>query len=342
MHEALFYDRLAEQRVRCNLCSHACVIAPGSRGICHVRENHAGTLYTLVYGELVARAVDPIEKKPLFHFFPGSTALSIATMGCNLSCTFCQNADISQTPRAGGQIAGRFTAPEEVVRAAQRAGSRSIAYTYTEPTIFAEYALDVARLARPAGVANVWVTNGFMSPALLDVALGDDAGPLIDAANVDLKAFTDAFYRQQCGARLQPVLDNLMRLKRGGVWVEVTTLLIPGLNDGDEELRAIAGFIRDELGADTPWHVSRFHPTYRLTDRPPTPAQTVAHARELGLATGLAYVYAGNVPWLDGENTVCPGCGRTVIHREAFRVSGSEAPGGICQHCQTRLAGLFS
>jgi len=338
----MLYEQLPEQRVRCQLCAHGCVIAPGKRGLCGVRENRDGVLQSLVYGELVAEAVDPIEKKPLFHFYPGSTALSIATVGCNLTCSFCQNADISQAPREQGLVRGRQTPPEAVVRAARRVGSRSIAYTYTEPTIFGEYALDVARLARASGVANVWVTNGYMSAALLSMALGDMAGPLIDAANVDLKGFTEEYYRQRCGARLQPVLDSLVRLKRGGVWVEVTTLVIPGLNDSDVELKGIAGFIRDELGADTPWHVSRFHPTYRLTDRPATPAQTVAHARQIGLAEGLRYVYVGNVPWLEGENTYCPACGRAVIRREGFTVTANEAPGGVCRHCQTRLAGVFA
>ncbi|MEN6479466.1 MAG: AmmeMemoRadiSam system radical SAM enzyme [Anaerolineales bacterium] len=341
MREALLYDRLAEQRVRCRLCAHGCTIAPGRRGICGVRENREGTLFSLVYGRLVAEAVDPIEKKPLFHFHPGSTALSIATAGCNLSCRFCQNADISQTPREEGRIWGRATTPEAVVQAAQRAQSRSIAYTYSDPTVFAEYALAVGRLARAAGIANVWVTNGFMSSNLLDLALGDEAGPLIDAANVDLKAFTEEYYRQQCGARLQPVLDNLIRLKRAGVWIEVTTLVIPGLNDGEDELRAIARFICDELGADTPWHVSRFYPTYRLTDRPPTPAQTVTHARELGRAAGLHHVYVGNVPWIEGENTFCAQCGRLLIERAGFSVQMNAAPDGLCPYCGAQLAGVF-
>ncbi len=341
MREAMLYEPLSEGRLRCQLCAHGCVIGPDRRGICGVRLNQRGALQTLVYGQLVAEAVDPIEKKPLFHFYPGSTALSIATMGCNLSCDFCQNADISQAPREGRPIAGRYTSPETVVRDALRTQSRSISYTYTEPTIFAEYALDVARLARPEGIANVWVTNGYMSSQLLDLALDDPAGPLIDAANVDLKAFTDDFYRQHCGARLQPVLDNLVRLKRGGVWIEVTTLVIPGLNDGDDELRAIAHFVRDELGAETPWHVSRFHPTYRLTDRPPTPVETVLRAREIGLAAGLPYVYVGNVAWVDGENTCCPACHRPVIHRQGFSVGANEAPGGVCGHCGARLAGVF-
>ena len=341
MHEALFYERLSDGRARCQLCAHGCVVGLGQRGICGVRINQAGVLHTLVYGQLVAEAVDPIEKKPLFHFFPGSGALSIATLGCNLACDFCQNADISQAPRKGRPIAGRYAPPEAVVQVALRTASRSIAYTYTEPTVYAEYALDVARLARSEGIASVWVTNGFMSPQLLEVALNDPVGPLIDAANVDLKAFTDAFYRQHCGARLRPVLDNLVRLKRGGVWIEVTTLVIPGLNDGDDELQGIAAFVCNELGADTPWHVSRFHPTYRLTDRRPTPAETVLRAREIGLAAGLSYVYVGNIPWADGESTHCPSCRAAVIRRQGFSVVSDEAPGGVCQHCGARLAGVF-
>jgi pyruvate-formate lyase-activating enzyme len=231
LREALLYAPTTDGHVHCLLCAHGCRLAPGARGICGVRENRDGRLMSLVYGRLIAQAVDPIEKKPLFHFYPGSAAFSIATMGCNFACTFCQNADISQVSHLGGEPAGREVSPEAVVAAAERYGCRSIAYTYTEPTVFYEYAADVARLARERSLANVWVSNGYMSAEMLDQALPAGGAPLIDAANVDLKAFREAFYRAQCGARLAPVLDSLRALKARGVWLEVTTLVIPGLND---------------------------------------------------------------------------------------------------------------
>ncbi|MHB1317966.1 MAG: AmmeMemoRadiSam system radical SAM enzyme [Anaerolineae bacterium] len=326
--------------VRCDLCAQRCTIVDGRRGLCQVRENRAGVLYTLVYGELVAQAVDPIEKKPLFHFHPGSRALSIATAGCNLSCTFCQNADISQGLKDGLALRGRRTAPEQVVEAAVRERCASIAYTYTEPTIFFEFAYDTGRLAHERGLADVWVSNGFMTPEMLDTVTSPDAPPLIDAANIDLKAFTETYYRQQCGARLQPVLDNLVQMKQRGVWLEVTTLIIPGLNDAEDELRQIAAFIHDSLSPDTPWHVSRFHPTYRLLDRPSTPVSTLLRAREIGLEAGLQYVYTGNIPGQGGEDTLCPACGATVITRSGFSVHANRAAGGRCARCGGTIAGV--
>jgi pyruvate formate lyase activating enzyme len=336
----MLYNRLEDARVGCRLCAHRCRIATGRRGICQVRENREGALYSLVYGQLISQAVDPIEKKPLFHFYPGSQSFSIATMGCNLRCSFCQNAEISQLPHDQGAIYGRSTEPQSVVDAAQRYGCATIAYTYTEPTIFFEYTYDVARLAHAARIANVYVTNGYMTADMLEMVTYPDKPPLLDAANVDLKAFRDEFYRRECGASLQPVLDSLRMMKARGVWVEVTTLVIPGLNDSDGELGDIARFIADELGVDTPWHVSRFHPTYKLLDRPPTPAHTLHRAREIGLAAGLRYVYEGNIPGAGGENTTCPGCGRVVIQRVGFQVLKNQACGGTCAHCQTPIAGV--
>jgi len=284
--------------------------------------------------------VDPIEKKPLNHFYPGSTALSIATVGCNLRCAFCQNADISQMPRDQGRIVGREIPPEDAVAAALRHGCRSIAYTYTEPTVFFEYTYDVARLAHESGVANVYVTNGYMSAEMLDIAAPSSGPPLIDAANVDLKSFRDGFYRQWCGARLQPVLDSLKRLKERHVWIEVTTLVITDLNDSDEELRDIAGFIVGELGVDTPWHVSRFHPTYRMIDRSSTPVSAVQRARAIGLEAGLRYVYQGNLPGAGGEDTACPQCGQRVIQRRGYVIMENKARGGVCAHCGAHVDGV--
>lgn len=338
--EALLYEKLADDRVRCNLCAHRCAIASGKRGTCRVRENRAGTLYTLVYGQTISQAVDPIEKKPLFHFYPGTGAFSIATPGCNLRCVFCQNADISQMPRDRDLILGRDATPATIVAAAQRANCRSIAYTYTEPTIFFEYSFDIAKLARPAGIANVYVTNGYMTPEMLRLFCGDAQPPLLDAANVDLKAFTDEFYRERCGAHLQPVLDSLKLMKELGVWVEVTTLVIPGLNDSDGELRQIADFIAGELGVETPWHVSRFHPTYKLRDRSSTPPETLTRAREIGLTAGLRYVYVGNVPGSNGEHTFCPGCGQRVVGRWGFSITEHHLKNAKCDRCGTVVDGV--
>jgi pyruvate formate lyase activating enzyme len=333
LHEARWYHRQEGERVHCHLCAHHCVIADGKLGICQVRQNQGGTLYSLVYGRTIAQHVDPIEKKPLFHYYPGSTAFSIATPGCNFRCTFCQNADISQMPREQHLIMGEEVTPAQIVRTAQRAGCRSIAYTYTEPTVFSEYALDVAVEAHAAGLGNVYVTNGYMTQTLLD-----DLHPYLDAANVDLKAFRDEFYREMCGARLGPVLDSLRALKRLGVWVEVTTLLIPGANDDPGELRDLAGFIASDLGPETPWHVSRFHPTYKLTDRPPTPPATIELAASIGREAGLHYVYMGNLPG-HGETTRCHNCGQAVIERYGFSIQANRLLAGKCPQCQTPAAG---
>ena len=342
MKEALLYEKLDDRRVRCNLCAHRCVIAEGRKGVCLVRENREGTLHTLVYGIPLSQAVDPVEKKPLFHFHPGSTAFSIATAGCNFRCDFCQNADISQMPRDRGQIWGHQASPEQVVRAAQRSGSKSIAYTYTEPTIFFEYSYDIARLAHEVDIASVYVTNGYMTREMLELFQGVTNGhePWLDAANVDLKAFRDEMYRTVCGARLQPVLDSLKNMKELGIWVEVTTLVVPDLNDSEAELRDIARFIADELGAETPWHVSRFHPDYKMYDRGPTPVATLRRAYDLGREAGLRYVYVGNMPGARLEDTICPNCGRTVIGRWGFQLTQRHLEGGRCVHCGTTIDGV--
>ncbi|NPU85426.1 MAG: AmmeMemoRadiSam system radical SAM enzyme [Syntrophaceae bacterium] len=335
MREALLYEKKEEGKVRCGLCAHRCLIAPEKRGICAVRENRDGMLHTLVYGALIAQNVDPIEKKPLFHIHPGSKSFSIATVGCNFSCTFCQNSDISQMPRETGFIQGRETSAEDVVERAVRSESRTIAYTYTEPTIFFEYALDIARLAGGRGLRNVFVTNGYMTPETLDM-IGAD----LHGANVDLKSFSDEFYRKRCGARLEPVLATLREMKRRGVWVEVTTLLIPGLNDSDAELREIASFLVS-LGPETPWHISRFRPQYRLTSAPPTPLEIIHRAAQIGREAGLKYVYSGNVPGDEGENTSCAACGEALIRRWGFTVAENRLRQGACPQCGTPLDGIF-
>ncbi|HUT15769.1 MAG TPA: AmmeMemoRadiSam system radical SAM enzyme, partial [Anaerolineae bacterium] len=295
--EAMLYERLDGTLVRCALCAHRCTVKADRKGICGVRENVDGVMYTTVYGEVVAAHVDPIEKKPLYNFLPGTRSFSIATVGCNFHCRFCQNADISQAPREGLRLAEEKLSPAQVVAAAKTYGCDSIAYTYTEPTIFFEYAYDTSKLAQEEGIKNIFVTNGYMTLEALD-----EIDPYLDAANVDLKSFDDGFYRRVCGARLQPVLDTIQAMRERGVWVEVTTLLIPGLNDSEAELRQIAGFIA-ELDRDMPWHVSRFTPRHRLLDVPGTPLDSMRMAAEIGRETGLRYVYVGNVPGDMYENT---------------------------------------
>jgi pyruvate formate lyase activating enzyme len=331
----MLWSPAAEGRVSCALCAHRCLIAPAKTGVCAVRRNSGGRLETLVYGEVIAAHVDPIEKKPLYHFYPGSKALSIATPGCNFRCGFCQNWQISQAARReGGVLGGEPFPPDDVVREARARGCRSISYTYTEPTIFFEYAYDTARLAREAGLANTFVTNGYMTAEALT-----EIRPYLDAANVDLKAFKDGTYKKVCGARLGPVLETIRLMREIGVWVEVTTLIVPDLNDGDEELRGIARFL---AGVDTeiPWHVSRFHPDFEYTQAPPTPLATLRRALDIGRSEGLRYIYVGNVDG-ESEDTLCPQCGAVLIRRRGFAVAANRVSGGACPACGRRIAGVF-
>lgn len=334
MKEALFYEKRDHLEVHCFLCNHHCRIKPGKSGKCGVRRNDGGLLHSLVYGKVIALHVDPIEKKPLFHFLPGTRSYSIATVGCNFQCVFCQNADISQSPRLEGIIRGTDVLPATVVEQAIQTRSSSISYTYTEPTIFMEYALDVAKEARRAGIRNVFVSNGFMTREVLEAV-----APFLDAANVDLKAFTEDFYKNQCAARLKPVLKTLQAMKELGIWLEVTTLVIPGLNDDPGELRRLADFIVS-LGPETPWHVSRFHPAYRLTDRPATPVETLQRARKIGLEAGLWYVYTGNIPGDEGEHTFCHRCQSLLLERFGFSTRRRGLKNGLCTQCGTALVGV--
>ncbi len=336
MKEAVLYEKQDAMKVKCSLCSHRCLIMEGNRGICGVRENREGILYSLVYGRIVAAHVDPIEKKPFFNFLPGSASFSIATAGCNFRCLFCQNADISQGAGKYREMPGEQSTPQEVVKLAKNKSCASVAYTYNEPTVFFEFAYDTSVLAHEVGLANLFVTNGFMTPEMLK-----SYGGFLDAANVDLKSFSDKFYREICGARLEPVLSSLKLLKKMGVWVEVTTLVIPGLNDSGDELRQIASFIKDDLGSETPWHISRFHPDFRMTDRSATPVETIHMARDIGLDAGLRYVYAGNVSGDVGENTFCYSCSELLVRRNGFIVEENKVTGGKCPHCGARIDGRF-
>jgi pyruvate formate lyase activating enzyme len=310
------------------------VIPNGKSGVCQVRENRGGTLYTLVYGRNIVQHVDPIEKKPLFHFYPGSSAYSIATPGCNFRCQWCQNWQISQMPREQHLIAGHKASPEQIAAAAQTSGCQSIAYTYTEPTIFFEYAYDTACLAHQAGLKNIYVTNGYMSPEMIELF-----HPYLDAANVDLKAFREETYRRYVGAKLQPILDTMKIMKEMGIWLEVTTLVIPDLNDDPTELRDLVRFIVQDLGAETPWHISRFFPGYKITNRPPTPIETLKRTREIGLSEGLHYVYLGNV--LDEEITRCPKCDNSLICRHGYLVTENKLKDGKCPSCNAPIAGVW-
>ncbi len=333
MKEAMFYERERGGNVRCGLCRFFCLISDGARGICAVRENRGGTLYSLVYGRVCAESVDPIEKKPLFHLMPGSRTYSIATAGCNFSCHHCQNYSISQVVR-NAPVHGRDVSPQEIVQRAIDNDCSSISYTYTEPTIFYEFAYDTARLAREAGLKNIFVTNGYISrEALATIA------PFLDAANIDLKGFSEGFYRDIVHARISELLDSIAEYRKQGIWIELTTLIIPGLNDSDAELLGIAEFIVTNLGVDTPWHVSAFHPTYKLTDRPGTPVETLRKARQIGIAAGLRYVYEGNRPGEGGENTYCPDCSIPLIKRYGFSISSNKILNGICPECGAAIAG---
>jgi pyruvate formate lyase activating enzyme len=335
LKEAMFYEPLEKDMVQCHLCSHHCRIVESKRGTCGVRENRDGTLYSLVYRRLVASHIDPIEKKPLFHFLPNSSAYSIATVGCNFRCQNCQNWEISQSSKPQSPIIGRDVAPEDIVKGAKRMKCTSIAYTYTEPVIFFEYAYDTAKLAVENGLKNVFVTNGYITEEALR-----EISPYLHAANIDLKSFNDKFYRDNCGARLEPVLEAIKLHKKLGIWIEITTLIIPTLNDSEEDLRGIAKFIKD-VGVETPWHVSAFYPTYHLIDLHPTPREKLRKARSIGIEVGLKYVYQGNTPG-EGENTYCYQCGELLIERHGYRITKNKMIGSNCPYCSSELEGVWA
>jgi len=329
-HEAALWRPGAEGAADCFLCEHRCHIEPGRRGVCRVRENAGGRLVTLVYGRAIARHVDPIEKKPLYHFLPGSVSYSIAAVGCNFQCGFCQNWQISQFPRGESrEMPGEPATPEELVADAERERCASVSYTYTEPTIFYEYARDTARLARKAGLKNVFVTNGFMTPETLG-----EMAEWLDAANVDLKAWQDSFYRKVCKGRIEPVKDTIRRMHEAGIHVEVTTLLVTGQNDGSDDMKGIAEFLAG-VSADIPWHVSRYHPDFQMSDPPATPTEAIERALAIGRSAGLRYVYGGNVGGM--SDTVCPYCGETVIARRGFSVLARNLRGAACGRCGAAL-----
>ncbi|MCL5282629.1 MAG: AmmeMemoRadiSam system radical SAM enzyme [Planctomycetes bacterium] len=336
LKEAVLWDPMDAQKVQCRLCSFRCRIGAGKLGHCNVRKNIDGKLYSLNYHKVCATNVDPIEKKPMYHFQPGSRSFSIAAVGCNFRCEFCQNWQISQAALETGQIEGEDIAPEQIVEAAVRSGCQSIAYTYTEPTIFMELCNDCARPAKDRGLANVFVSNGYMTREAIDFA-----ADWLDGINVDLKAFTDDYYRKLCGARLEPVLDSIAYIARQTkIWIEITTLLLPGQNDSEEELKRLAGWLVKEAGPDVPWHISRFYPQYKYTDSEPTPLESLQRAAEIGKAAGLHYVYLGNVPGTDGENTYCYQCHTKLIGRIGYRITANQIENSKCPNCGTEIAGF--
>ncbi len=336
MREAAFWEREREDRVRCTLCFHGCVLPEGGRGFCGVRVNRGGTLYTLVDDNVVSLSLDPVEKKPLYHFLPGTPTLSMGTMGCNFACAFCQNHRISRQAADSGRMdPGTAVTPGSLTDFALSRGVPSLSFTYNEPTVFWELLAPTAELAAARGLRSIMVTNGAMSAACLQTL-----AKTIHAANVDLKAWNPAFYRDVCRGRRDTVLDNLRAMRAMGWWLEVTTLVIPGLNDAETELRAIAAFIRDDLGADTPWHVSAFFPTYRMQDRPPTPPATIRTACRLGREEGLHFVYGGNVRDDSDARTCCPSCGAVCMTRRGFMLLSHH--NGVCPACGHVLPGVWA
>ncbi|MFW6143613.1 MAG: AmmeMemoRadiSam system radical SAM enzyme [Patescibacteria group bacterium] len=340
MKEAMLYEKAENNKVRCKLCAHRCLISPESRGVCRVRVNQEGTLYTLAYGKAIAANIDPIEKKPLYHFLPGSYAFSIATAGCNFRCEFCQNWQISQFLRnhekKGEDIhfPGEKLSPEQIVKTAINNNCKAIAYTYTEPTIFFEYAYDTAKIAQNEGLKNVFVTNGYQTPETIEKMTD-----LIDAANIDLKSFRNEYYQKVCGATLQPVLDSIKLMHEKNIWIEITTLVVPDQNDSEKELTNIAKFIAG-VDKNTPWHISRFHPAGEMTNAHPTPLETMGKAAKIGEKAGLNFIYLGNTPNSDWENTICPQCGEVVISRRGYSTT-SHLENNRCPQCNTKIPGIF-
>lgn len=336
MKEAFLYEKTVDKKVQCFLCAHRCLISPGKRGICAVRENIDGTLYSLVYGKVIAMNIDPIEKKPLFHFLPGSTSFSIATVGCNFRCEHCQNYDISQFPRERPDVAipGTEVTPEGIVSMAVKNRCQSISYTYTEPTIFLEFAYDCAVIAKGKGIKNVFVSNGYMTPESAKLI-----APYLDGNNIDLKGGAE-FYKRICHAKAEPVRATIKLMKELGVWVEVTTLIIPGYNDSEEELKNIAEFIKS-VDPTIPWHVTQFYPTYKLMHVQRTPVEKLRLARKIGYDAGLKYVYEGNVPGEGGENTYCPNCKELLISRFGFSIGEKKIRNGRCFNCNSMIDGIW-
>ncbi|MFH1830306.1 MAG: AmmeMemoRadiSam system radical SAM enzyme [Pseudomonadota bacterium] len=323
-HEASYYEKLGDKAVQCKLCPNFCRLKPDQIGLCKARKNIDGKLYSIVYGNIAAKHLDPIEKKPLYHFLPGTAAYSIATTGCNLGCLFCQNWQISQIFPWETKI--QKMSPEEVVDEALKSGAKSIAFTYNEPTIFYEYMLDIAKLAKKKGLKTAVISAGFINPEPLKELL-----PYIDAYKIDFKGYSEEFYKKLTNARLTPVLETMKTIKQSNTWLEIVNLVIPGENDSDKDLMGLINWIKDNLGTDVPLHFLRFHPDYKLLNKPPTPEETVKKARKMAMDAGLKYVYTGNIFFPEGSTTYCPKSKKPAIEREVFFVTKNNlTPEGRC------------
>ncbi|MGM0533389.1 MAG: AmmeMemoRadiSam system radical SAM enzyme [Campylobacterota bacterium] len=340
MHEAWLSKETAKGSILCQACAHGCKLQEGEYGICGVRQVVDGKLQLLVYAKAAAANIDPVEKKPMFHFLPNTDVFSVGTVGCNFRCQFCQNYEISQYPQTHGhKIVGEELRPEQIVDIAVQRECASIAYTYNEPVVYFEYTYDIAKLAHERGLKNIYVTSGYETNKAIDLL-----APYIDGMNIDLKAFSDEFYKDICGARLKPVLQAIKHAKEKGIWVEVTTLIIPGLNDSKQQLQSIAEFLAD-LDPAIPWHISAFYPTYKMLDRPPTPPKTLKKAYEIGKEAGLKYIFVGNYDNADLESTYCPHCGNRVINRSGHigqNVQNSLDAKGSCPHCGYGIEGVWA
>jgi len=335
LFEAWYYEKLDGGSVQCRLCPTSCVIPDGGRGLCGTRENRGGTLYSLVYGRIAAENIDPIEKKPFYHVLPGSQAYSIATAGCNMTCKFCQNWQLSQSRPE--ELRSRSVSPGDIAEAARDSGALTIAYTYNEPTVFTEFVVDCAEAANGLGVRSVVVSNGYISAEPLD-RLAD----IIAAYKVDFKAFSEAFYRDITGGRRDDVLATIKRLKNRGIWTELVHLTIPTLNDGDEDFEGMGDWLMGEVGPEVPVHFTRFHPMYQLTNLPVTPVSTLERARAILMDKGMSFVYVGNVPGHPANSTYCPSCGTEVISRVGFEVDTLRLRDGACMKCGTRIPGVWT
>lgn len=334
IREARYYEKLPYKKIRCNLCPRECVIDDRERGYCGVRENREGTYYTLVYARPCTYHVDPIEKKPLYHFYPGSLSFSIATAGCNLHCKFCQNWQISQVRPE--EVPSYYLLPDDVASVARKYDCVSIAYTYSEPTVFYEYMVDTAIAGHLRNVKSVVITAGYISEEPLK-----ELCSRVDAIKVDLKAFTEKYYEDLVNGELKPVLDSLVTIRKMNVWAEIVYLVLPTLNDGEKELRALSRWIKNYLGADVPIHFGRFYPQYRIKNLPPTPIKTLERAKAIADAEGLHYVYLGNVPGHSAENTYCPECGHLLIKRTGYSIKKMDIEEGRCKSCKTEIPGLW-
>ncbi|MCL5037344.1 MAG: AmmeMemoRadiSam system radical SAM enzyme [Chloroflexi bacterium] len=334
IHEALYYDRLKGGNIVCNLCPRHCVTREGNRGVCGVRENRRGKYYSLVYGAAGAVHLDPVEKKPLFHFLPGTQVFSVGTAGCNMRCKFCQNWELSQSrPEA---LSTQDLFPEDAVALAGKSGARSIAGTYNEPIVFYEYIRDIALKARPAGLSTVMISAGYINKEPLK-----ELCKHLDAVKIDLKGITENFYNTMCAGTLKPVLDTLVTIKDSGTWLEIVNLVIPSKNDSEKDIKKMAGFIKKNLGAGVPLHFTRFYPQYKVRNLPPTPASTLIRCREIALAEGLKFVYLGNLPGQSGENTYCPKCGKLLIKRYGMALVQNNVLQGKCRFCGEAIPGVW-